>query len=169
MLTSPLILLLCWLHSFQILLSSCWTNPFHQPASLYLTSLSIISLCSSSCASCSLPICFLLPSSHPSSINSFSLPSLSTPSSLAALFPWLFWQPSVELIHELVLGQCNQPLFVAHYQLPGAELFTAGQKPFVVWLCSLAQRRGSENKCKGRWAYASMYIHTTERERGERK
>lgn len=85
-----------------------------------------------------LQLCVLLPvhllqlPSHPSSISSFSFPSLSDPSRLMALFPWLFWQPSVELIHELVLGQCNHPVIVAHYQHPRAELFTAGQWPFVL-------------------------------------
>lgn len=71
-------------------------------------------------------LCILLPFHlspphlHPSSISFPSLPSLSNPSRLVA---WPFWQPSVELIHEPVLGQCNQPLFMAYYQIPGAELF----------------------------------------------
>lgn len=174
-------LCLCWLHLSSSccvggtplesspssisssLFSSCWTNPFNPTPSPHILNHSSSSLSQ-------LQLCILLlvhlfpPSLHPSSINSLSLLSLSDPSRLITLFPWLFWQPSVELIHELVLGQCNQPLFVAHYQLPGAELLTAGQWPFVVWSCSLAQRRGSENKWWGSWAYTSMYIHNRERE-----
>lgn len=123
-------LCLCWLHlSFSCcvgctplkssppsisssFLSSSWTVPSH----LYY--------CPSSCASCSLSICSLHP--HVSLLYILSFSSL-LPSRLAGLFPRLFWQPSFGLIHGLVLVQCNQPLFVAHYQLPGAELFTAGQ------------------------------------------
>jgi len=122
--------------------------PFTHHHHLHISSISPSS--SSSCASCS--ICFF------STLTSLFLtfPILSKPSRLGSLF----WQPSVELIHELVLGHCNQPLFVAHYQLPEAELLTAAQWPFVVRSCSLAQHRGSENKCWGSWAYTSIHTHT---------
>lgn len=118
------------------LLSNPPLLPFPHPSLLLLdkslspTTMSTYHL--SSCFLFQLQQCILLPvhlfppPSHPSSINSLSLPSLSNPR-LIALFRGSFWQPSVELIHELVLGHCNQPLFVAHYQLPGAELFTKAQ------------------------------------------
>lgn len=72
--------------------------------------------------------CCLCPS-RPSSVASSSPPSFLEP---WHFHPWLSWQPIVELIHELVLGQCKELLFVALDQLPGAELSTAGQWPFVV-------------------------------------
>lgn len=114
-----------------LLLSCCWTNPLH-PHYLHIyyitfpSSIVQLQLC------IPLPVHLLQLPSHPSSISSFSFHSLSDPSRLMALFPGLFWQPSVELIHELVLGQCYHPVIVAHYQLPRAELFTAGQWPFVL-------------------------------------
>lgn len=94
-----------------LLFSSCWIKSL-SPTTIftYLTSLPPLSL-SSSCASRSLSICLFHPL-HPSSVSSPSRLSLSNPGRLVA---WLFWQPSVELIHEPVLGQCNQPLFVAYY------------------------------------------------------
>lgn len=123
-------LCLCWLHLPFPCCVGC-TPPESSPLFHFLI-LSLLLVdnashlhCSpSSCVSCSLCICSL----HPHVPLQYTLfPFSISPSRLAGLFPKLFWQPNVGLIHGLVLVQCNQPLFVAHYQLPGAELFTTGQ------------------------------------------
>lgn len=113
----------------------CSPSPPVVKIPVILRCLHISSSSSSSCASCSCVRLFP-PPSHPSSINSLSPLSLSHPSRLLAPFPWLFWQPSVELIHELVPRQCNQALFVAHYQLPGAGLF---HRSTMVFCCVIVQ------------------------------
>lgn len=132
---------------FPVLFSfSCINSP---PLS-HLLSLPTPFNSSSSCASCSLSHFSPLPPSYPFPSKSFSEKSIfSNLRTCIALFPWLCWQSSDELIYEPALGQCNNSLFVAYYQLPGAELFIAAQWPFVVWSCSSVQYRGIENKCKG--------------------
>lgn len=121
------------------LLSNPPLLPFHRPAlllldkslspttiSTYLTSLSLLFLPAPAVHPAPCPF---VSSTLTSLLNQLSFPSLFVKTLVDSQrsFRGCFWQPCVELIHELVLGQCNQPLFVAHYQLPGAELFTSAQ------------------------------------------
>lgn len=118
------------------------------------------------------PLSLTSPAVHPAPFVYSTLTSILNQLSFTSLFLkpialllWLSLAAHVELIHELVFGHCNQPLFVAHYQLPGAELFSSAQWPFVVWSCSLAQHRGRENKRCAIWAYTPKDIHIHYRER----
>ena len=152
-------------HPALLLLSSCWTNPlFHPPPSPHILHHSASSLVQ-------LQLCVPLP------VHLFSLHPHIPPQSTLLLFPlrqtladsqgsfrgW-FWQPSVELIHELVLGQCNQPLFVAHYQLPGAEPFNCRTMAFCCVIAQLSPTQRERKQMLGKPGIR-IQVHRQHRER----
>lgn len=69
-------------------------------------------------------------------------------------------------MHELVLGQCNQPLFVAHYQLPRAELFYCSTMAFCCVIVQLSQtQRESKQMLRMHTRTKEQYTQLGEREK----
>lgn len=176
---------MCWLHlsasrcvghtplksSLSSISSSCTPGrqisfTHHHPCILFLTSLPPLSS-SYSCASCSLPICFLHP--HIPSESSLFLRLLCwslvhSQCSFHDCFgsPALSW--CMSLCWDSVTSLCLWPTTSSLEQ----SYFTAAQWPFVVWSCSLVKHRGSQSKCWGCIHAPRNNIHNSERER-ERK